>query len=82
MRAALLALCILSCASIVRAQESSLSEIFEAANVAASRGDQATAVAGYATLVESGVETKAPKGEGLLCKDALRGGHEELESVR
>ena len=55
MRAALLALCILSCASVVRAQGSSLSEVCEAANVAASRGDQATAVAGYATLVESGV---------------------------
>jgi tetratricopeptide (TPR) repeat protein len=33
----------------------SLSEVFEAANVAASQGDQARAVSGYQTLIEAGV---------------------------
>lgn len=36
-------------------ERSSLAEIFEEANVAASRGDYASAVSGYGTLVEAGV---------------------------
>lgn len=55
MRGVVILLCVFFSVSVVRAQESSLSEVFEAANVAASRGDQVTAVAGYATLVEAGV---------------------------
>ena len=34
---------------------SSLTEVFEEANVAASRGDHATAVSGYGLLVDAGV---------------------------
>jgi tetratricopeptide (TPR) repeat protein len=48
-------LSLLLCVSITRAQTSSLTDVFETANVAASRGDHAGAVAGYATLLESGV---------------------------
>lgn len=61
MRAAILAIVFLLSGTGSQAQEgasaaSSLTELFEAANIAASRGDYASAIAKYGLLVESGVQ--------------------------
>ena len=50
-----LALCIASTGAAQAVQSSSLTEVFEEANVAASQGDYSSAVAGYRTLVDAGV---------------------------
>ncbi len=55
MRAAALFLAAACALSAASAQGSSLSEVFEAANLAASRGGYAQAIAGYHTLIEAGV---------------------------
>ena len=57
MRAILILGLMLAAASVAAqgARLSSLQEVFEAANVAASRGDYQTAIAGYQRLVEAGV---------------------------
>jgi tetratricopeptide (TPR) repeat protein len=58
MRRCWVALALLTVATGAKAQtaeRSSLAEIFEAANVAASRGDYASAVSGYRSLLDAGV---------------------------
>jgi hypothetical protein len=55
MRVAALLIVAACASSVASAQGASLSDVFEAANLAASRGDYRRAIAGYNTLLEAGV---------------------------